>query len=255
MNGFQFSGSGTLPAPGEHLITLVATGTPEIESPTVFTITADSTTCSFTVVVTAGDTTQPEPATGDLFPLSANSWWSYVFDVTAPEDSFTVFEVGTKDIDGQTYHLLQYKDVDGAPYDTGYFRKNGPDYFMYGVYDSSNIPGLEGPVSAEILFLRDNPATGDTWTNEGDVEINGIDAKIRLVYTCTAANITETVNGKSFSNVYKISIKQQIVMAGVTTDVGTGETWYARGTGLIYHKGSSDNTGDVEWFIKNSDVK
>jgi hypothetical protein len=52
VSGFQFSAVGTLAAPGEQIITLVASGTPTTEGPAVFTVTAGNTSCTFTVPVT-----------------------------------------------------------------------------------------------------------------------------------------------------------------------------------------------------------
>ena len=80
VNGFQFSGAGTIAAPGEQTITLTASGTPTTAGPTLFPVSAGGTNCNFLVNVTAS-TGPPPVSNGDLFPLTPNSYWTYDFSV------------------------------------------------------------------------------------------------------------------------------------------------------------------------------
>lgn len=252
MNGFYFSGTSTLGAPGEQTIVLNASGTPLTEERTVFTISAGTnTTCSFGVTVTASDT--PPVNSAELFPLKKDNWWSYLPDVTAPQDSFAVYDMGPEDFAGNTYHLLQSRDAGQQPFDSAYIRKEGTEYYRFIMIDSSSVPGLEETISGDVFFLRDNLDAGDSWTNDVGITVGGVPAEILIVYTCTAANTTATVNGKSFTGVYKVSGKLQLAMGGVTTDVATEEAYYAKGIGLIYLKGSGSG-GEYEQHIKNHKV-
>jgi hypothetical protein len=255
VNGFQFSRTATVSSTGDQIITLVGSGTPTADGAAVFSIAAGSTSCNFTVNVLKGETPPPPTNSTDLFPLSTNSWWSYVLDVTSPQDSFTVFSVGSVLIAGKTYQQLQLRDIDDEPYDSAYYRKGATDYYKFVALTATNIPGLEADVNAEVVFLRDNPAAGDSWSNEGDIKVNGVDAKVRLSYTCTEANITTTVNGQSFSGVYKVTGKLQAGPEGNLMDISEEEVYYARGIGLIYQKATGGNTGDFERHIKSWSVK
>lgn len=252
VNGFQFSGSGTLAAPGEQTITLVGSGTPETEGKTFFTVTAGATTCSFLVNVSGSDT-QPPSSNGDLFPLTANSWWSYSFD--NEPDSFVITDAGVFTVNGKSYHRLRVSNEADGAYDSSYYRKEGSDYFTYFEVTDTEIPGLESPVKGEILVAKDNPAVGDTWQTDITLPASGADVVLRYTFTCTAANVSETLGTKPFSAVYKVTSKTELGTAGVFESFGAEEeVWYARGVGLIYQKWT-EGTDSYDRTIRNWSVK
>jgi hypothetical protein len=71
-------------------------------------------------------------------------------------------------------------------------------------------------------------------------ELNtGFPLKLKYVFTCASANATATVNGKSYTNVYKINWKPQIKLNNAPAwadEAVSYESWYAKGIGLIYWK-------------------
>lgn len=235
MNGFSFSGSGTLTSTGQQTITLNATGTPTAEGPTAFTVTAGGSTCSFLVTVTAA-ATPPPVGSGDLFPLTAGSYWTY--DVPSdppPYDTIKVANRGPKLLGGKSYQFFESNDVDG-PFDSGYFRKSGNDYFEY-VDLSETYPIFDNTVTGEALFLKENLSKNATWNADFTGPVQGMPTTLRFVFTCIEANTTETINQKSFSNVYKITATIRVGLGGQFTDLGvTRESHYAKGVGLIYEK-------------------
>src|SRR6476661_1486676 len=119
VNGFYFSGSGTLAALGEQNITLTGQGTPAAEGASVFTVSAGGTSCTFKVTVAPSTTT----TLGALFPLTNNSYWTYGVNGANAEDSFVVTNKGTVAQAGTDYSFFQTTDGNQQPMDTGYYRK------------------------------------------------------------------------------------------------------------------------------------
>lgn len=247
VNGYLFAGTGALAATGEQVIILTASGTPLAEGANVFTVTlSGGSSCTFPVQVVKGAVA----ATGDLFPLSADSYWTYVFDVAAPNDSIQVRNAGTISFAGNTYRNFEFS-IDGAPYDSLYYRKSGTDYLEYVNLRDFLGEELETDTAGDVLFLKENLNTNDSWYTDFPVRLGGADVTLRLLFTCTEANTTATVNGKPFSGVYKTLLKLQLGSGGVFADAGPEiETFYAKGIGLIYENGNED-AGDLERQIKN----
>jgi hypothetical protein len=230
----------------------VASGTPTTEGPAVFTVTAGNTSCTFTVPVT-GSQNPPPVGNTDLFPLAVNNWWSYSFN--NEPDTFLITDVGQFNIDGKQYHRHRVSDDEEGPYDSGYYRKSGDDYFTYFEADGTAIPGLEGTVKGDILVMKDNPAVGDTWQTTADIRISGADATLRFSVACTAANVTETVGGRTFNAVYKITLKREVGSAGVWQSFGAEEeVWFARGVGVIYQKWT-EGTDSYDHTIRHWNVQ
>jgi hypothetical protein len=231
VNGMQFSGTGTITGTGAQTIVLTGTGTPTNEGNFNFTVTAGATTCTFPLTVT----NTPPATTNNHFPLSANSWWSYN-DAESPGDTVKIVNNDVITIAGNQYRVFEAQYEDGSSYDI-YYRKSGNDYFEYiAVDDYSLLVDFDNLVEADIPFLKENLTAGATWTSpEYSGTVAGSPVKIRYAYTCTAINATETVGGKTFTGVYKITFKPQISVSGSPfTDEGSvWEAWYANNIGLI----------------------
>lgn len=246
VNEFQFSGSGTLAAPGEQTIVLTATGTPATEGATEFTVTAGSTTCTFIVNVTPS--TGPPPVTSnDYFPLAPNNYWTYADDTGDPEDSTVITDKGVVTIPGlaNPYHFFEIADGDRTPFDTTVYRKSGNDYYTYIPVDQFTTVTFNDLQFGEVLFLKQNLQTGDTWTS---AEFSGMQdtthVKIRYSFTCTDAAAAVPLNGVTYTNVYKITCTPETSLSGLAfANAGESlESYYAKGVGLIFEKGSLSGT-------------
>lgn len=240
-NGITFSGTGVVQA-GATTITLTGAGIPATTGPTNVIVTVGSSTCSFTVTVT-GTTPVTNP---DYFPLTPNSWWSYDDPDKAWSlgDSLTVLNINPIIILGNSYRVFQRQD-ETTPFDSNFYRKNGNDYLEINRGDWYTNVTFDDPFPAsaigEILFLKQTLATNDSWESAVfSGTSNGIPLKIKYVFTCTNSNATAMINGKAYSNVYKISWKPRILVnnspAGYIDEFYTYETWYAKGVGMIYLK-------------------
>lgn len=254
VNDFSFSGSGTIASPGEQTLILTASGTPTTEGSTVFTITAGSTTCSFSVNVTPSDV--PPVTNTDLFPLTNNSWWSYIKDVnnTNPNDTLRFTNAGTMDISGYTYQAFQISNG-VVSYDSFYYRKNGADYYQY-VHVNELIPTLQTDVIGDVNFLKEAPNTGDVWFTDFTTRYQDQDITLRFRFECTEANTTAPVNGQTYANVYKVTTTLQAAAQGTTNFTDAGPvitTYYAKGIGLISEVGNQE-AGGIERYISHYQV-
>jgi len=245
VNGISFSGSGIFSSTGLQSVVLTGSGTPTVAGDNVMTVTAGTSSCTFTVTVSAG------PVNPDLFPLTANSWWSYddKNKIFVTGDSLTRVNIGSINILGNLYQIFQNQN-NTTPLDSSYFRKNGNDYFEITTADFYSSVTFDSPVPGDINFLKEGLTANQTWTSsEFSGTVGGVATKIQYSFTCTAVNTTATINGNSFSNVYKISWKPQANVggAGYQDDPQVNyESWYARGIGLIYFKiNSSGGPADI----------
>lgn len=257
-NEFQFAGSGTLAAPGVQNIMLTATGTPAIEGATVFTVSAGSTTCTFTVNVTASTGPPPVGDNPDHFPLTTNSYWIYADDPLTPQDATVVTNTKTTTIGTDTYNSFEFGNGDGEPaFDIAYYRKDGTDYYAYHSVDYYTNAPFDTDIEGAILFLKENLQTNQSWNS---AEFSGttanIPVKVQFVFTCTDANASFVINGTTYNNIYKVVAKPQVsVSGGPYTPTGEEvESYYAKGIGLIYQKSSAGGSVDFESFLINYKV-
>jgi hypothetical protein len=255
VNGFSFSGTGNFTAPGLQTVSLRANGTPVNEGPTTFTLTAGTNTCTFSATVTATTTPPPVPS-NDHFPLTVNSWWSYD-DPNNVGDTVKRLNKGPGTLNNNTYQQFVETDKAGVS-ENYYFRKAvNNDYFEYAFVDAYSILTFTTPIEGDILFLKENLTTGATWNStEWSGTENGVAKKLRYSFTCTDANASFTVGGKSFTNVYKITFKPQVSTSGgaFTDEALTWTAYYAKGIGLIYLKGTVPTFGDYIVSIRNWQV-
>jgi len=246
VNGFYFSGSGNFTATGLQTITLTATGTPSAQGSQVFTVVAGTSTCTFSVNVAAAGSGGGGGTTGNHFPLTANSWWSY--EDTSSGDSTVRTNVSAVTIAGNTYRAFQEKDDTGIQ-DSVYFRKSGSDYFEYTWADFYSLSSFDNNVFADLPFLKEGLTTGATWNSpEYTGTMSGQNGKIRYVFNCTNANTTVTVGGQNFTNVTVINFKSQVSMLG-SPYADEGLVWtvyYADGIGMIYIKAVLNGTTELE---------
>jgi hypothetical protein len=245
VNGITFAGSGNFSTTGAQSVVLTASGTPTVAGDNVISITAGSTSCNFKVNVTTG------PANADLFPLSANSWWSYddlsgIFVTSG--DSLKRVNIDSGMILGNTYKIFQNQD-NTTPIDSSFFRKNGNNYLEITSADFYSSVTFDSPVPGEINFLKEGLTANQTWSSaEFTGAVGGTSTKIQYSFTCTAANTTATINGNNFNNVYKISWKPRINSGGTgyqDDPLYSFESWYAQGIGLIYFKANDSSGGSA----------
>jgi hypothetical protein len=245
LGGMTFSGSGTFTTAGVQTIKLIGTGTPTTAGPFNFPVSAGASTCSFTVTVTS--------LSNDYYPRTTNSNWSYIFNNDATDTLYRNVISATKSAIGNTYNIFMENDGSGVD-SSGYFRKSGGDYYQYA--DIGYIFNLDGPAWGEYIFLKDNVASGTSWTS-GNFAGMYTDSTmsppqtypvlIRIKETIQQKDVSVVVRGVTYPNT--IEVKEEYEYS-----FNNGTSWttsdvysiydYSRGIGLIKWE-TFDATGSV----------
>jgi hypothetical protein len=233
VNGYYFSGAGSFAVPGTNTIRLRGIGKPLTEGNDLFTIYYDSSFCSIQVPVVPAGTL---PATGDHFILTDNSWWSYTTPV--PGDTLKRTISGSVNANGVTYKVLKEKNTTNVYDDSLYVRKSGNNYYELNYSDYYSSFYFDTPVLDSLLFLKEGLVTGDAWTSsEYTGTVGGVDTKLKYLFSVINANATVTYNGRTYTNVYQVSMKsQKSENGGAYADDVTWINYYAPGVGWIYQK-------------------
>lgn len=250
VTGFLFSGSGTFSSAGVQTIILSGIGIPTTVGDQIFSVSAGTSSCNFSVAVVGGSS--PPPATGVYFPLTANSWWTY--DDGAGSDSVKVVVNGTGTFLGNTYQRFITSDASG-PLDTSYYRKDNASgaYYMYTDTSGFGAIGVNfTQAGIDVLFLKDALTTGAVFNSDHQAMLLGQPVTIRFNNTVVDANASITVNGKTFTNVYKIELKVQLGSGGVFQDISLAplDYYYAKDIGLIKITDGT-NSQDIRYWKIN----
>ena len=232
-NGVTFSATGTFAATGLQTVVLNGTGTPVNSGAQSFTVSFGSSNCTFSISFLPGVT-----PSGDYFPVSANSNWTYGLTGGTPSDSihFAVINYNPS-FGANTYNTIALYDVPPTDaYDSFYYRKPGGDYYQYAIY--SNVIPFDQQVSGEFIFLKDNVAVGTTWTSPnisgtfGGVPVTG-NIKMTLLYKGAV-----TINSFNFPDV--LEVKYEYMVAGNVAE--TDQRWFARNVGEVYNSLNDGST-------------
>src|SRR5436190_18636536 len=232
IGGMTFTGSGTFTTTGVQTIRLTGSGTPTTAGPFNFPISAGASTCSFTVTVTG--------LSNDYYPRTTSSNWNYQFNNDPTDTLYRNVISATKSANGNTYNIFMENDGSGAD-SSGYFRKSGGDYYQYA--DLGFIFGLDAAVWGEYIFLKDNVASGTSWTSNNfagtytdSTTHQTYPVIIRIKETIQQKDVSVTVRGVSYPNT--IVIKEEYEYS-----FDNGANWqtsdvysvydYSRGIGLV----------------------
>ncbi len=251
LNGYSFSGSGLASSTGIQSVTLNANGTPVSPGTNNFSVTGNATTCTIPVTVL----TPVATSNNDYFPLSNNSYWNYD-DLYNLGDTLQRIMVDSTRLNGSLYKTMEERTQHYAPV-SYYFRKVDSTYYEYGNVDMFTRALVFSPaLQADIPFLRENLQTGTTWYS--DEYIGTISSKqpiyLRYQFICNSNNASVTLNGKTFTHVYKITMLPQVRSAITYPYNITGETitiYYARGIGVIYTKFTNSGFVVMERQLRN----
>lgn len=233
INGYYFQSSGSFTNPGTNTVRLRGVGKPIAEGSDLFTIYYDSSFCSIQVPVVPAGT---QPATGDHFILTQNSWWSYATPIQGDTLKRTI--VGSADHNGVTYQILKEKNGTNVYDDSLYIRKSGNNYYELNYSDYYSSFYFDSPEVDSLLFLKEGLVTGDTWTSKEYIgTVGGVNTKLKYLFTVINANATVSYNGRTYTNVYQVSMKsQKSENGGAYADDVTWTNYYAPGVGWIYQK-------------------
>ena len=251
VGGMTFSGIGTFPNTGVQPITLNGTGTPSASGAQTFTVTAGSSSCTFVITVI------PSTTSGDYFPRTVNSNWSYEFD-NDPNDSLLQKVISqTLIASGNTYNIFMATDDVSLGFDTsGYYRKSSGDYYEF--INAGDYLGFDNPSWLEFIFLKDNQAAGFSWTTPTfNGTIQGTPIAIRQKFTILQKDVSVTVKGVSYPNTIIVEQRAEqyngISWTDISAVVGVIKNYYAKGVGLIKQE-FTDASGTILAELRRSQI-
>lgn len=228
-NGVVFSKTGSFTATGVQTILLTGSGTPVAPGVQNFTVTFGTSNCSFSLTFLPG-----VAPSGDYFPLTPNSNWTYDLAGGTSSDSIHTTVIGFSPTFGSnTYNTIAYYYVPPAgAFDSAYYRKPGGDYYQNVVF--SNIIPFDQTVEGEYIFLKDNVASGTTWTSPNiNGTVSGIAVTGFIKMTILAKAVPATIATFNFPDVIKV--KYEYFITGNPTPLETDERWFAKNVGEIHH--------------------
>ena len=257
VNGYFFKGTGNFSHTGPNTIRLKGVGSPVSSGTDDFIILFDSTLCPVSITVTdssSGGTGGGTGSSGDHFPLTANSYWTY--DNALSLDTVKTINSYQTTISGYVYRAFVDSDAFDA-LDTFYYRKSNNDYFentLTSAYTGNGKASFfDIPQRTDIKFLQENIATGQGWTSpDYSGTVSGNPTKIHYVFTCSNSNATVSYNGQTYTNVYQITTKCFLsIMGSQFVDEGILITrYFGKGVGLIYERVDYGTTTTSEKQIR-----
>ncbi|MDV6170048.1 hypothetical protein R1T16_16540 [Flavobacterium sp. DG1-102-2] len=213
--------------------------------------------------------TDPATSSGDYFPLAVNNQWIFLKD-GAPIEPIKIIATQTIN-DKQYYKVNQYFEDAGTAEMTGtaviYFRKDGGSYIQRVTVDVPDQEGMHMTVSPyEYIMLKDNLDVGQTWTqtvtqvttyevpSNFPIDMPDITTILTIDGKILEKDVTAIVNGHTYENVIKISLKQTAVIEGMGTGlpptVINSELWFAKNVGPIKSSASAPGMGVI---VQDSD--
>lgn len=109
-------------------------------------------------------------------------------------------------------------------------------------YQSSLTP----PILTDVPMLKENASEGTSW--EYDAVING--THNHYVYLLEKRGLKHTVNGKEYSNVIKVNLKDTLKIFGNPIAGTEVDYYYAKGVGLIEFVQPKGKISLVSYSIK-----
>lgn len=197
--------------------------------------------------------------TGDYFPMTTASNWTYLYESSTPDDTLFTFSLGnTKTFGGKIYNM--FTNTDGQNKDTSYYRKAGNSYYEY-VFATSEKDSASGITLAfpayEYTFLVDNLTANQTFSNtySGTATSPAIPIPAAITAsdktTILVTGATVTVSGKTYTNVIKTKTIYSFTAGGTTNDIYGVEQWFSKGVGLIKYIDYTAAPFTTPDYIKN----
>ncbi|GAA4748921.1 hypothetical protein GCM10023229_31950 [Flavisolibacter ginsenosidimutans] len=239
-NGVSFSRTGSFSTTGAQTVVLNGSGTPAAAGNTSFTVTAGSSTCTFSVTVAS--TPPPPTGTGTYLPLTLNSWWSYNWtdnSGSVQPDSLELRNRSTFSYNGKTYTRTSMFSQRWFN-DTLNFAKVGNDYYLY-LDDIANsyldfYADSTNPKGTEVIVLKDNMPAGSVWNSTPyTVWSGGAQFQHRYQTRQLTVNTSEVVNGVTYQNVIWAQVAMQIYEPALSgfKDFYIYDFYFAKDIGII----------------------
>ena len=247
VDGFWFRDSAFVLTSGVQTFKLKGYGKPILPNTANFTVLFNSSACLFSIKVTAtpvsggGGTTTTAPS-GDYFPTTTNSNWTYNYRVAD-----TVRYTCTNFI--ATINNKAYKVFTTTLRDTLVYRKDSlqGEYFTYSRFASDSR-------FIDFKFLDDKLPLNSFWETDtlSTTATLGFRVTYKVRFTIDAKNASYTFNGNALDSVIKVRQDAYIQVPGslYTKDTSsTSYTYYAKRIGYVKYESPTYNETIKRWQI------
>lgn len=250
VNGITFTGSGTFSSTGVQSVVLIGNGTPVAVGSFTIPITAGSSSCSFPLTVSPVD----------YFPRTTNSNWSYnLYDSTgALADTLLIKAISqTLSALSNTYNIFMETTNASAGFDSsGYYRRVSGDYYQY--FDVGNFFSADAPVWGENIFLKDDVASGTSWTTAFTVSLSSTPASVRFKETIQQKDVPITIGSTVYQNTIVVREDYEYFDGANWSPIFTGNPYslyyFSRNIGLIKLQVIDDTGTQFNQEINRSQV-
>lgn len=231
-NGFSFHSSGIATDSGLQSITLKGTGKPALAQQTNFVVAFDTSICLFSINV-IDSAINPPVTSGDYFPTTDNSNWTYQISTVDPaiDDTvrLTVSSTNTP-IAGNIYRTFTSSPGDVE----SYYRKGGGLYYEYS--DLNDVLAYDTVTDkVDYIFLKDNVPVSTTWESpEVNATADSVSGKAKIKFTIEGKDIRTTIGNRTIDSV--IQVKREYMFkssTGAYETVTTANFYYAKNIGFI----------------------
>ncbi|MES2543480.1 MAG: hypothetical protein V4548_01240 [Bacteroidota bacterium] len=185
----------------------------------------------------SGDDSETPQSGNDYWPTAVNNVWHYE---DADHNPIETKIVSTQSIDGKTYYKFEPQSANGVS-NNNFLRKINGAYYLRTSEATIDFGGLTGTQTGfEFIVLKDNVAVDGTWSGSYDQTTNytgypAIEQSTNYTGTILAKDVTETVNGVTYTNIIKLNIYQETSSSG-SLSIANTEYWFAKDVGLIWSK-------------------
>ena len=179
------------------------------------------------------------PSAVKFMSLTTGSTWNFKLtnnpsSTSTPVTNYTLTATSRDSVaNAKTYKI--FTNSSGA---NEYYNITGSDYYTY-----RKLPAALGGASIEVLYLKDNAALNDTWSQTTPITVSGFTLNLTLTNKIAQKGITRTVNGIAYTDV--IDVETALSVSGIplpytlTSDI---HYYYAPKFGQIENKTKIDLT-------------
>lgn len=244
VNGFWFSDSAYIFTFGTQTFKLKGYGKPILPIASNFTVFFNTSYCLFSITPSGVGGTGATPASGQYFPISTNSNWTYNFNTGVADTVRYTCTNLVATFNSNTYRLFVSTHSDSLLYRKDSLLGNYYKYMSFTADPGSNV-------AFEYKFLDDKQPVNSFWESpEFTFTSGGVSYTQKIRLTIDAKNTSYTFNGNSFANVIKVRQETWQKDATGTFVIVTGSTsyhYYAKNIGTIW---SDYPNGSVPYYEK-----
>lgn len=175
------------------------------------------------------DNTTLDVETGDFFPASLNTKWTYEMVQNGITSTITSTVTGTEEYNGKTYIVIE-SDYDGQTQE-GHMRVEDGKYYALIKDGTSSING-----DFELLHVDENANEGDTWVVPTEVKVQGSSETVSTFYDIKLEEKLDSyeVRGNTYNDVMVMHLVLSVdYPGGYTYYMANQKYYYARGVGVI----------------------